>query len=137
MQSSPAAARPSRRRSRGRWLVVAAVLSYLLVPALYAAHVAFVTDDDDAAAVALPSSSDRPADSPADGGSRPWHMHDESHCSICHLLGAVGGAGDPAAFAPLVVTSAAVQAAAFSPRAFCLPSDPQSKPAAPRAPPAC
>ena len=135
MQSASAADRPSRRRSRGGWLVVAAVLSYLMIPALYAAHVAFVVDDDDAPATVVPA-TDRPAQTPAGQGHRPLH-HDESHCSICHVLGAVVGAGDLPVFAPLHVTDAAVQASAFAPTAFCLPADPRSTPASPRAPPTC
>ena len=126
---------PTRKttgRPRGGWLCALAAVMYLLLPGVFAAHVAVAHPGEQASAWSVATGS--PDDS--DHG----HHHGEPErdgpsCDLCHLIGTLGHSGQAPAPAMSVLIDVTSPEYALTPQTFCLPADSRQKPASPRAPP--
>lgn len=112
--------------------MVLAVGMYLLLPAVFAAHVAVAHPGEAAALVEVYSGEHHDTEhGDHDGESE----RDGPYCDLCNLVGTLGASGDIAEPASVFAFDVTSPQNAFAPQAFCLPADPRVTPASPRAPP--
>ena len=124
-----------------------AAVAYLLVPGLYAAHVAVAHADHSA----VVSDLEATGGSPERGGNGHEHHeqgereherdgHDsddpETPCTLCQLIGTLGHAAPVPAPTALVALDVTSPEYVFTPVEPRLSADPAATPASPRAPPA-